>query len=61
MAHARRVWYAIMEAGHKSPEEMESLMGQWYGTGPDRQPFAQWWAANEARVKRLGSAGRDKE
>ena len=58
MANARQIWHAIMEAGDKSPEEMESLMGEWYWTGPDREPFAEWWAANAARVKRLGLASR---
>ena len=61
MPNARQVWHAIMEAGDKSPKDMEALIGEWWLTGLDRQPFAQWWAANEARVRRLGSADRRKE
>ena len=58
MPHARQVWHAIIVAGEKSPREIHSLIDGWRDEGPDRPPFAQWWAANEKRVRQLGSGSR---
>ncbi|UCH36292.1 MAG: hypothetical protein JSV65_08040 [Armatimonadota bacterium] len=58
MQHPRQVWHALMGAGEKSPEDMHGLLGGWWGAGPDREPFADWWAANEERVRQLASGSR---
>ena len=57
MPRPREVWWTIWKANQTSPQEMNAMLGDWWGEGTDRQPFAQWWANNEGRVRELGSDG----
>jgi hypothetical protein len=62
MPHPREVWETLSQAEQTSQEQTEALVGDWYFfEGPHRQPFAQWWASNEKRVRQLGSGSPSRE
>lgn len=55
MSSPRQVWHLLCRAHQASPKETNRMVGDWWFEGMDREPFAEWWAHNEGRLKQLGA------